>query len=50
MTQIKFIKDEDGNIISPVTHFKSVLADSGMKLDTAIRYCPVVLLGYWERK
>lgn len=50
MTQIKFIKDEDGNIISPVTNFKSVIADSGMKLTTALEYNTGVLLGYWERR
>ena len=48
MTQIKFIKDEDGNIISPVTNFKSVMADSGMVLNTAINYCTGVLLGQWD--
>lgn len=48
MTQIKFIKDEDGNIISPVTNFKSVIADSQMKLTTALEYNTGVLLGHWD--
>ena len=36
MTQIKFIKDENGNIISPITSGRTVFMHNGNNIDNCV--------------